>query len=54
MEATIPGCTIQSSFNQYGSYFKFILLLSGDRNEPTAPDKKKERYTMGTSPVPQL
>ena len=42
MEATIPGCSIQSSFKQDGSYFKFILLLSGDRNlnlEPTTPKR---------------
>ena len=42
-------------WNKYGSYFKFILLLSGDINlnpGPTTPTKKW--YIMRTSFFPQL
>ena len=36
-EATIPGCSIQSSFKQLLVYFKFILVLSGDLNLNPGP-----------------
>ena len=40
--------------NKYGSYFKFILLLSGDINLNPGPTAPKRNDTMRTSPFPQL
>ena len=39
-EVTIPGCT-KVHLNKYGSYFKFILLLSGDINLNPGPTDPK-------------
>ena len=39
-EVTIPGCT-KVHLNKYGSYFKFILLLSGDINLKPGPTNPK-------------
>ena len=54
-EATIPGCSIQSSFKQVWVILQVYSITAGwHKLKPWTNYPKKKWYTMGTSPFPQL